>query len=130
MAGLVPLAFIAAGMVSCFSYSSEAWTSPALVIFLIGPFFSLCCTRIIIASVSKTPFDMFEHFHLSMPMVISIMIFPLNAHFHFASEFTLYICLILMGLCSYFWYTLHAIGQITEYLDIYCLTIKHKKKVI
>ena len=107
-------------------------SSPALVIFLIGPFFSLCCTRIIIASVSKTTFNLFEHFHLSIPMLISIFIFPLNYYTGLIKipEFYLYIILILAGLWSYFDYTINTINQITEYLDIYCLTIKHKKKVM
>jgi len=34
---------------------------------------------------------------------------------------------LVLALSVYIWYVVNVIKQITDYLDIYCFTIKHKK---
>ena len=50
----------------------------ALILLNVAPFFCLCASRIIIASVAKQKFHTFDDFHLSIPVLISIAIFPIN----------------------------------------------------
>ena len=128
MAGLWPIIIMTTFVLSAFTFSTEAWNSPALVIFTAGPFFCLCCTRIIIASVSKTQFSLTYDKHLTIPILLATIIFPLNSlYLGIQNEFAIYMVMIGLGLVAYFQYTINTIQQITEYLDIYCLTIKPKK---
>lgn len=62
--GLSPLIVIIAFYFSVFNFTTEAWKSPALVIFMSTPFFTLHCSRIIICSVSKTRYHFLDFIHL------------------------------------------------------------------
>ena len=126
--GLLPLPVMALSMAAQLKFSKEAWSSPTLLVFTIGPFFTLCCTRVIIASVSKTRLQLFENLHLSIPILLSIVVFPINKQLLHLNERSIYTFLIAYAMFNSMWYTVHAINQITSYLDIYCLSIKHKKK--
>ena len=128
MSGLLPLVIIAAFLFASFKFTNEAWASPALVVFGIGPFFSLCCSRIIIGSVSKTKFSLLEHFHLTLPTLFFIALLPVNKIFSLhLSEKVIFFAMIGVGLFTYFLYIVNTIGQITQCLDIYCLSIKKPK---
>jgi hypothetical protein len=103
MGGLWPIIIMTTFVFSAFTFSNEAWRSPALVIFTVGPFFCLCCTRIIIASVSKTQFSLTYDKHLTIPIFLSTVIFPINFMFlGIKNEFAIYIILIGLGLITYF----------------------------
>lgn len=130
MSGLLPLIIIAFFLYVCFAFTTEAWEAPALVVFAIGPFFSLSCSRIIIGSVSKTNFSLLEHFHLTLPTLMFIALLPANKVFDLRlNERMLLLGMIAVGLFTYFLYIVNTIGQITHCLDIYCLSIKKPKAV-
>lgn len=127
LSGLLPVVVIFAYMFSALKFTTAAWESPALLIFSSGPFFSLCSSRLIIGSVSKTPFYLFEHLHLSFPILLAIVFLPFNYYFLHLNEYVILLSLIAMSLLNSAWYTTNVVAQITECLDIYCLSIKHKK---
>lgn len=130
MEGLLPMVLVMIFSFIAFNNSEEAWNKPALVVFTIGPFFSLCCTRLIIGSVTHSKFTILKDLHLSVPFLIAMIVFPLNKHLGLhMNETLIFLGLIGINMVAYFWYTLHAIGQITEAMNIYCLTIKHPKKM-
>ena len=108
-----------------FSYSKLAYESPALVIFLYAPVFCLLNTRIILATVSKSSFDLLKHFHLMLPMIFSVALFPLN-DFLKINEMTLYTAIFTMNMAVYLVYISSIINQITEFLGIYCFSIREK----
>lgn len=94
----------------------------------IAPFFSLCCARLIVCTTSKDRFSLFLNMHLSVPIVFSLLVFPINKHFDLQlNEFTVYIALIFGNFFCYFLYVLNAMDQIKNCLGIYILTIKPKK---
>lgn len=127
--GLIPLWFIALFVWLCFTYTEIAWTKPALIIYIIGPFFSLSCSRMIVGSVTHSKFTMFRDLHLSMPFIFAMIILPANSIYGLGLDETyLVFALIAINLAAYFQYVVNAISQICEALDIYCLTIKHPKK--
>jgi hypothetical protein len=129
LVGLAPLGFIILYYASAFVYTQKAWDAPVTVLFTCGSFYSMCASRMIIASVTHTTFTMFEDLHLSLPFLFGVVIFPLNKIFGLgASEDNLFTGLFWSCLFMYFWYVCNAIMQITECLDIWCLVIKHPKK--
>jgi len=127
--GMIPVAIFPIYYYSLHNYSEVYWEKNSLAMVNLAPFFCLCASRIIICSVAKQKFYTFEHLHLNMPIIISIIIFPVNTIFALGiDELLLYGFLIIYGYFMYFWYIVHTVNQICEYLDIYCLTIKHKKQ--
>lgn len=42
------------------------------------------------------------------------------------NEYIIYAVLIIAQIFMYFWFVTNSINQITQFLDIYCLTIKKK----
>ena len=74
MSGLWPLVLINTFLYTSYYYSSVAKFCPAMVIFAVGPFFTLCASRLIISSVSKTDFSLLNNFHLSAPFFVAIAI--------------------------------------------------------
>ena len=89
-------------------------------------YFSLNCSRVIIATVTKKEYSIFIDFHLSVPILGSILSIPLNSAFGVLSEHTLFSILVVSNMFIYAWYIGHVIGQITNHLNINCLTIKKK----
>lgn len=127
LSGLLPVLVIFLYMFSALSFSTEAWRSPALLIFSSGPFFSLCSSRLIIGSVSKTPFYLLHHWHLSLPIWITTVFLPINYYLLHLNEKSIFLVMIACSVFNSLWYTTNVVAQITECLDIYCLSIKHKK---
>lgn len=102
VAGLWPIVVMSVFLASAFTFSSEAWSSPALVIFTVGSFFCLCCTRIIICSVSKTEFSLLHEMHLTVPFLLSTAFIPINTLYLGYDEFSMYVVFIVLGLVIYF----------------------------
>mmetsp|Transcript_11187 Transcript_11187/g.18806 ORF Transcript_11187/g.18806 Transcript_11187/m.18806 type:complete len:118 (-) Transcript_11187:65-418(-) len=115
-------------MVECFAFTNAAWKKPCMVLFSLGSFFCLNASRVIIATVTKTRFTIFDDFYLSLPIVAATAFLPLNYYLNLGvcggciMEYAL-----VGGLVAYFTYIVSCITQITTYLDIYCLSIKNKK---
>lgn len=66
--------------------------------------------------------------HLSIGQFLNILAFPLIRIFNIsANETHVFYALIAVNLAIYSWYIVIVIGQITSYLDIYCLSIKNYK---
>ena len=72
LSGLWPIIMIYLFMYTSYNYSSIAVFYPALVIFAVGPFFTLCSARLILASVSKTEFSLLDNIHLTVPFFFFI----------------------------------------------------------
>ena len=99
----------------------------SLVLLNVAPFFCLCASRIIIATVAKQKFHTFDDFHLSIPILLSTAIFPINKLVGLGLNEDIVLGLLLFyAYFNYFWYIFNAINQICQYLDINCLTIKPK----
>ena len=140
LSGLWPIIMIYAFLYSCFNYSSVAVFCPAMMILAVGPFFALCAARLILASVSKTEFSLLDNMHLTFPFFCFIFVpyfcdnneylnYPRDTYIHtqeFQTQFNIFKLMIGTGLMVYLWFVVNAISQITEYLDIYCLSIKKK----
>jgi len=113
-------------MASAHTFSMIAWEKPIFVFLPLTFFFSLNASRVIIATVTKKKYSIFHDFHLTLPLIIGILAFPLNAMGLDIKEEVICALLILMNGFAYFWYVVNSIRQITSYLDIYCLVIKKK----
>lgn len=106
-------------------FSDLLWTHPAMILINIAPFFTLCTARLIVCTVGKVTFNMLEDLHLSLPMLLSLVIFPLNKLLGLGlDEMSVFIMLSLANFFMYLLYVLNSIQQIKECLNIYCLTIK------
>lgn len=110
MTGLLPLLINFLFLFSIFTFTEEAIRCPALVIFTIGPFFTLCASRLIIATVSKTDFSILDDIHLSLPILVSIPLFMLNSWFLGLNERMLMLAIIAWGMFNSYWYTVIVIG--------------------
>jgi hypothetical protein len=109
--GLLPLVMIGIQTYITFNNSEEAWKSPALVIFTVGPYFSLCCSRMIVCSVTHSKFTILKDLHLSVPFFMAMVTFPLNKHLGLnLNETFLFLFLIAINMVAYFWYIVHAIA--------------------
>jgi len=127
--GILPLFMIMAYYASAFTYTQKAWDAPVTILFTVASFYSMCASRMIIGSVTHTSFSVLDDLHLSLPFIFGIIIFPLNSIYGLGiSEDLLFIGLFWSCLFMYFWYICNAIMQITEFMDIWCLVIKHPKK--
>jgi hypothetical protein len=56
--GLAPMILILISLWSITTFAETFYEQPALMIFAIGPFYSLSCSRIIIATVTKMRFTL------------------------------------------------------------------------
>ena len=123
----MPNAVLLAYYYSLYKYSDMLWTRPALSLITFAPFFCLSISRLIVSTVSKTKFTLFKNIHLSIPIIVSILIFPINKHMNLQlNESYVYAVLIFANFYAYFFFVFNAINQISQYLGIYCLTIKPK----
>ena len=118
---LLPLILIAVFLWSSLTFTSMAWTHPIVILLPIGFFFSLNCSRMIIATVTKQRYHFFENLHLSLPFIFSITCLPFSSN-----ESLAYLSINISCALIYFWYILSVINQITSFLDINCLSIKNK----
>lgn len=79
--------------------------------FMLGPYFALSSIRVIVSSVSKTEFNPLENFHLTIPHLLCIALFPLNHYFFgIVNEIPLYYGLIALGTFNTMWFTVHTIA--------------------
>lgn len=109
--GLIPMVMIVSFVYIVFTFSEVAWTKPALVIYVLGPFFSLSCSRMIIGSVTHTKFSVFRDLHLTVPFIVSMGIFPANKILGLGlDESTVFFSLIGANLFVYFLFVVNAIA--------------------
>lgn len=114
---------------TCFTFSPISWKYPVYVIFSVHPFFCTQNSRLIIATVTKQEYSLFDDFHLTYAMVLSILALVINNHLNFpVEESNMFTIILLGGLATYFWYILHSIDQIKNFLGVNVLTIPSKKK--
>jgi hypothetical protein len=122
---MVTYAYIA----TCFTFSPISWQYPVYVIFSAHPYFCTQNSRLIIATVTKQRYSLFDDIHLSYAMVLSILALVINNHLDFPiEESNMFTMILLGGLATYFWYILHSIDQIKKFLGVNCLTIHNKIK--
>jgi hypothetical protein len=124
--GLLPMALCSMFLWSSLSFSEIAWTKPIFALAPIFFYFSLNCSRCIIATVTKQEYSVFIDFHLTLPIICCIIIIPANQAFDLIKEEQLFAGFIIVNIMAYFWYITIVIGQITDFLGIHCLTIKKK----
>ena len=123
--GFYPIITVIFYFILSWSTSEVAWRMPALVIFAIGPYFTLNASRLIIATVTKQKFIVLEDLHLSLPTFVGLSLLILNKQLGM-NEIIIFLGMLIGNFFMYFWYIVHVIDQICEALDINCLTIKHK----
>jgi len=127
--GIFPLVFVIGFVAACYQFSEITQTKPLFMMFALAPYYCLQNSRLIVATVSKQLFTIKDAFSLSVPMILSIAAVIANGLMgHPIPENILFLVILLVGLFSYFHYIVNTINQITEHLDICCLTIKHKSK--
>lgn len=125
--GLGPVFVLFLYQVSVFNFSEYARQNPALIIFMVAPFFTCQCSRLIVNSVSKSDFNFSDHWHLHIPVYLAILTFPLNSILQLGlNDHLIIFVLTALGMFNSYWFTTNTIAQITEALDIYCLTMKRQ----
>jgi hypothetical protein len=102
---LLPLLIIAIFFWSSLTYTQMAWTHPIVILAPMGFFFGLNCSRLIIGTVTKTQFRFFEDMHLIVPMLVSIVLFPIGMN-----ELIVYAIVNIGNAAIYFWYITCVIG--------------------
>ena len=119
--------------------TTQIWKNdPAYVIMMQAPLFALGATRIIICSVCKQKFSPFHKAYLYY------LLFIVNRYMlaylpdmkpvdgalpgDFLPESWLALTIFIQVVYEYMSFVLGCIDQITSYLDIYCLRIKHKQE--
>ena len=124
--GLLPLIVCLVYTLSCLRFTVVAWTKPIYFFGAMSFFYSLNCSRVIIATVTKQKYSILRDFHLTVPILAGIVVLPVNALSLGIKEEHLYMAITASSIGMYFWYICNVINQITSYLGIYCLTIKKK----
>jgi len=76
--GLIPPFLVIFYIFVAFTYTSVAWNAPSVVLFVAGIYFCLSVTKMIIATVTKQRYTVFDDIHLSAPFVMAIVALPLN----------------------------------------------------
>ena len=108
--GLAPNLVFIVYYLSLFLYSDLLWTYPALSLLNLAPFFCLATSRLIVSTVAKMKFTLLREIHLSLPMLLTIVIFPLNKHYKLGlNELYVYIALIIMNYYAFFLFVVNAI---------------------
>lgn len=59
-------------------FSDLLWTNPAIVVINIAPFYCLTMARVVVSTVVKKIYNPFEDLHLSMPLILTLISFPVN----------------------------------------------------
>mmetsp|Transcript_41849 Transcript_41849/g.64024 ORF Transcript_41849/g.64024 Transcript_41849/m.64024 type:complete len:152 (-) Transcript_41849:82-537(-) len=124
--GFLPTVLMLVYYAFAFGCTEVAWESPCLVIWSVGVFFTLSASRLIICTVTKARFTLFENIHLLLPMAFGLVTLPLN-HILGLDETLIFLVVLVGGLAVYFYFVMNVIRQICESLNIYCLTIKDRK---
>lgn len=87
-----------------------------------GTMFAYIATQLIVAHMSKVPFQP------SLWALGVLLVGAINAHFVFFSSYGFAYGALLCSLWAYLHYVVCTINQICDFLDIPCLTIKDKKE--
>jgi hypothetical protein len=108
--GLLPMALCTVFMWSSLAFSNIAWTKPIYFFAPMSFYFSLNCSRVIIATVTKQEYTVFKDFHLTIPIILSTIAIPVNhAYGEVVPEEKLFAGAILLNMFVYFWYITHVI---------------------
>ena len=107
----------------CYFKTEWAGKNPALLIMLMMPSYCLINSKMIVSNFTKMEM---QSFTLNG---IYVLLFGLNQQVFGGalSEQTCAIIIFAIDGVSYLTFVFYTIGQITKFLDIYCLSIKHRK---
>lgn len=108
--GLLPIAICSVFLWSSLCFSQIAWTKPIYAFLPMSMYFSLNCSRVIIATVTKKEFSIFIDFHLSVPILLSTLSVPSNHAFKVLKEEHLFTGIIVSNIFVYLWYINIVIG--------------------
>ena len=108
--GLLPIAICSLFLYTSLCFSDIAWTKPIYTFVPMSMYFSLNCSRVIISTVTKQEFSVFIDFHLSIPILLSILAVPINQTFERFPEESLFSAIIATNILVYFWYITNVIG--------------------
>lgn len=126
--GLVPWIICINFYISCLAFSDIAVSEPIWCVGIMTTYFCLGATKIIICNLVKVKFSIFDDFHLTLPILIATILYPLNWMYLRYDEKLMTQALLALNLFIYFWYIIACINQITAFLGIHCLSIKKKVK--
>lgn len=139
LAGVMPLAQW--GIATMYTFQTDwGWSHPALAMLLLCPGYCLINSKMIVCNFTKMEMEM------NSWCFIWFLLFPVNSarkFFYFSTLFRFFTFSVglvipqevvaayigLMNLSEYSTFVYCTIGQITKFLDIYCLSIKPKKQV-
>lgn len=76
--GLLPLVIFTNFFLVAIYFSNIALQEPIWVIMIMSSYFGLSTTKIIICNLVKVEFSIFDDFHLTVPILISTVAYPLN----------------------------------------------------
>jgi len=111
-----------------FSPDNLVETHPILIFSIYGLVTGFFCTRLVLNRVCGEPCNYFYYIILPLPL---IAFNSLNHYFGFyepfTEEFTVLISYLAWVIFFYTHMILNVIKEITECLNIYCLSIKNKK---
>jgi len=127
--GLMPFIILTVSWYIWLFYSPEMLleTQPVLMFSIYGLVTGFCCTRLVLNRVAAEPCNFFYYILLPIPFIAfyslnhSLLLFkPFFSEMHIVYGYLVWI--------SFFYYHMifNVINEITECLDIYCLTIKRK----
>ena len=119
--GIVPITQWVLAVWFTFSSTEWAWAHPSLALQLLLPGFCLINSKMIVCNVT----NMQSEWHSWTFMWF--LLFPLNKYLGgVAPEWTVALLVYFVNMGTYLTFAVCTIGQLTEFLDIYCLTIKKK----
>jgi hypothetical protein len=117
----MPLVLFYGEVIILFTCTQWAWEKPAFAILMLFPSYCLMTCRHIICSVTKMKFN----WRQLNPLFY--LAFPLNSIGFAFTEWQVAAGVFGITFVLFMQFVVEVIGQITGYLGIYCLTIKHRK---
>ena len=78
MNGLIPFVIYMNFYIVALKFSNIGIDEPIWVIAIMSSYFCLSVTKIIICNLVKVEFSIFDDFHLSVPILVSTIAYPMN----------------------------------------------------
>ena len=134
--GLMPPVICLIHLHVCFKYVNITWQIPAAVLFIIGPYFCLSATKLLLCNVTLQRCSIFHDFHLQIVFLSQIALFPIFNNVASAwtkderqqkEKMLLWFCFI-SNVIVYFHYISNVIRQLCQYLDIDCFSNEKQRK--
>ena len=119
--GLVPIFQWLLAVSFTFQSTEWAWNYPQFALQLLLPGFCLINSKMIICNVTNMQSEMHSW------TFMWFMLFPLNKYLgSVVPEWQVALVIYIVNMGTYVAFVICTIGQITEFLDIHCLTLKKK----